>query len=278
MEQTHALEREARRPSLLPPRSWERPLLGGHFDPESSLSRCGEGRLRTEESWALGPESLTPARPADLPQVEVTKAYFAKQVDEISLQQADVVLVLQQEDGKQGVGGREGRRGDTGEGLSLGSMGEGLAEGPRQAGQARVWPHGHGSSPGPHQPAWDRGPEAPSDAPEVQDQKLCPSGGLCCFWDPTEAGRAGWSPETLSGPPGGGGGGLRGWGCRAGPSPVPGTRPHLPVSGSGWFYGERLRDGETGWFPEDFVQSITNRVAVESNMRRMERLRVETDV
>ncbi|XP_015425996.1 PREDICTED: rho guanine nucleotide exchange factor 16 [Myotis davidii] len=40
----------------------------------------------------------------------------------------------------------------------------------------------------------------------------------------------------------------------------------------------RLRDGETGWFPEDFVQSITNRVAVEGNMRRMERLRVETDV
>lgn len=46
----------------------------------------------------------------------------------------------------------------------------------------------------------------------------------------------------------------------------------------GWLYGERLRDGETGWFPEDFVQSITNRVAVEGNMRRMERLRVETDV
>ncbi|XP_036207435.1 rho guanine nucleotide exchange factor 16 [Myotis myotis] len=84
------------------------------------------------------------ANKGDLPQVEVTKAYFAKQVDEISLQQADVVLVLQQEDG--------------------------------------------------------------------------------------------------------------------------------------WFYGERLRDGETGWFPEDFVQSITNRVAVEGNMRRMERLRVETDV
>ncbi|KAK1340574.1 hypothetical protein QTO34_019145 [Cnephaeus nilssonii] len=40
----------------------------------------------------------------------------------------------------------------------------------------------------------------------------------------------------------------------------------------------RLRDGETGWFPEDFVQSITNHVAVEGNVRRMERLRVETDV
>ncbi|XP_037002900.2 rho guanine nucleotide exchange factor 16 [Artibeus jamaicensis] len=46
----------------------------------------------------------------------------------------------------------------------------------------------------------------------------------------------------------------------------------------GWLYGERLRDGETGWFPEDFARCITNRVAVEGNMRRMERLRLETDV
>ncbi|XP_066126735.1 rho guanine nucleotide exchange factor 16 [Saccopteryx bilineata] len=46
----------------------------------------------------------------------------------------------------------------------------------------------------------------------------------------------------------------------------------------GWFYGERLRDGETGWFPEDFAQCITSRVAAEGNVRRMERLRVETDV
>ncbi|XP_045715615.1 rho guanine nucleotide exchange factor 16 [Phyllostomus hastatus] len=46
----------------------------------------------------------------------------------------------------------------------------------------------------------------------------------------------------------------------------------------GWLHGERLRDGETGWFPEDFARCITNRVAVEGNVRRMERLRVETDV
>ncbi|XP_006885874.1 PREDICTED: rho guanine nucleotide exchange factor 16 [Elephantulus edwardii] len=46
----------------------------------------------------------------------------------------------------------------------------------------------------------------------------------------------------------------------------------------GWLFGERLRDGETGWFPEDFARSITSRVAVEDNVRRMERLRVETDV
>ncbi|KAM9242924.1 rho guanine nucleotide exchange factor 16 isoform 1-T2 [Dugong dugon] len=46
----------------------------------------------------------------------------------------------------------------------------------------------------------------------------------------------------------------------------------------GWLYGERLRDGETGWFPEAFARSITSRVAVEDNVRRMERLRMETDV
>lgn len=63
--------------------------------------------------------------------------------------------------------------------------------------------------------------------------------------------------------------------------PLPGAQhPALtcPYLGSGWLYGERLRDGETGWFPEDFARCITNRVAVEGNVRRMERLRVETDV
>lgn len=40
--------------------------------------------------------------PQELPQVEITKAYFAKQADEITLQQADVVLVLQEEDGECG--------------------------------------------------------------------------------------------------------------------------------------------------------------------------------
>lgn len=34
--------------------------------------------------------------------MEITKAYFAKQADEITLQQADVVLVLQEEDGEWG--------------------------------------------------------------------------------------------------------------------------------------------------------------------------------
>lgn len=60
-----------------------------------------------------------------------------------------------------------------------------------------------------------------------------------------------------------------------GTQPLPSPAPHLC---SGWVYGERLRDGETGWFPEDFARYITSRVAVEGNVRRMERLRVETDV
>lgn len=62
---------------------------------------------------------------------------------------------------------------------------------------------------------------------------------------------------------------------RGGDSRPPLSRARLH---SGWLHGERLRDGETGWFPESFAHSITSRVAVEGNVRRMERLRVETDV
>nr|XP_047923466.1 rho guanine nucleotide exchange factor 16 isoform X4 [Anser cygnoides] len=46
----------------------------------------------------------------------------------------------------------------------------------------------------------------------------------------------------------------------------------------GWCWGERLRDGERGWFPQSCARAITNRTAVECNVRRMERLRIETDV
>nr|XP_013799613.1 PREDICTED: rho guanine nucleotide exchange factor 16 [Apteryx mantelli mantelli] len=46
----------------------------------------------------------------------------------------------------------------------------------------------------------------------------------------------------------------------------------------GWLWGERLRDGERGWFPQSCARQITNRMAVECNVRRMERLRIETDV
>lgn len=46
----------------------------------------------------------------------------------------------------------------------------------------------------------------------------------------------------------------------------------------GWYQGERLRDGERGWFPESCAKEITSQVAVERNVKRMERLRLETDV
>ncbi|XP_075696844.1 rho guanine nucleotide exchange factor 16 [Rhinoderma darwinii] len=46
----------------------------------------------------------------------------------------------------------------------------------------------------------------------------------------------------------------------------------------GWYQGERLRDGERGWFPQSCAKEITNQTAVERNVKRMERLRIETDV
>ncbi|XP_063273259.1 rho guanine nucleotide exchange factor 16 [Prinia subflava] len=46
----------------------------------------------------------------------------------------------------------------------------------------------------------------------------------------------------------------------------------------GWCWGERLRDGQRGWFPQACARPITSRVAAEGNVRRMERLRIETDV
>lgn len=46
----------------------------------------------------------------------------------------------------------------------------------------------------------------------------------------------------------------------------------------GWCYGERLRDGERGWFPASCATQITNRTAMENNIQRMERLRKETNV
>uniref|UniRef100_A0A3B3STH5 Rho guanine nucleotide exchange factor (GEF) 16 n=1 Tax=Paramormyrops kingsleyae TaxID=1676925 RepID=A0A3B3STH5_9TELE len=45
----------------------------------------------------------------------------------------------------------------------------------------------------------------------------------------------------------------------------------------GWYYGERMRDGERGWFPASNTTEITDRVVAEGNMRRMRRLR-ETNV
>ncbi|XP_036386373.1 rho guanine nucleotide exchange factor 16-like [Megalops cyprinoides] len=46
----------------------------------------------------------------------------------------------------------------------------------------------------------------------------------------------------------------------------------------GWYYGERMRDGGRGWFPASCATEITDRTAVELNVRRMERLLKETNV
>ncbi|XP_043918904.1 rho guanine nucleotide exchange factor 16 isoform X2 [Protopterus annectens] len=46
----------------------------------------------------------------------------------------------------------------------------------------------------------------------------------------------------------------------------------------GWYQGERVRDGERGWFPQHCAKAITNDAALKQNVCRMKRLRVETDV
>ncbi|AWP09410.1 putative rho guanine nucleotide exchange factor 16 [Scophthalmus maximus] len=43
-------------------------------------------------------------------------------------------------------------------------------------------------------------------------------------------------------------------------------------------YGERMRDGERGWFPTSCATEITNPTAMENNVQRMKRLRKETNV
>ncbi|XP_077460550.1 rho guanine nucleotide exchange factor 16 [Stigmatopora argus] len=45
-----------------------------------------------------------------------------------------------------------------------------------------------------------------------------------------------------------------------------------------WCYGERMRDGERGWFPTNCATEITDPTAIEENMQRMKRLRKETNV
>uniref|UniRef100_A0A8C6K8G6 Rho guanine nucleotide exchange factor 26 n=1 Tax=Nothobranchius furzeri TaxID=105023 RepID=A0A8C6K8G6_NOTFU len=47
----------------------------------------------------------------------------------------------------------------------------------------------------------------------------------------------------------------------------------------GWYEGERLRDGEWGWFPGECVERITCQATIERNMQRMDRLQgLETNV
>ncbi|XP_017273220.1 rho guanine nucleotide exchange factor 16 [Kryptolebias marmoratus] len=45
-----------------------------------------------------------------------------------------------------------------------------------------------------------------------------------------------------------------------------------------WCFGERMRDGERGWFPADCATEITDPTAMENNVQRMKRLRKETNV
>ncbi|MEQ2175410.1 Rho guanine nucleotide exchange factor 26 [Goodea atripinnis] len=47
----------------------------------------------------------------------------------------------------------------------------------------------------------------------------------------------------------------------------------------GWYEGERLRDGESGWFPAECAEKITCQATIERNMQRMDRLQeLETNV
>ncbi|XP_054901732.1 rho guanine nucleotide exchange factor 26-like [Poeciliopsis prolifica] len=47
----------------------------------------------------------------------------------------------------------------------------------------------------------------------------------------------------------------------------------------GWYEGERLRDGEAGWFPAECGEEITCQATIERNMQRMNRLQgLETNV
>lgn len=51
-----------------------------------------------------------------------------------------------------------------------------------------------------------------------------------------------------------------------------------PLRSPDWCHGERMRDGERGWFPANCATEITNLTAMEHNVQRMKRLRKETNV
>lgn len=51
-----------------------------------------------------------------------------------------------------------------------------------------------------------------------------------------------------------------------------------PVLLAEWCYGERMRDGERGWFPASCATEITDPNTIENNVQRMKRLRKETNV
>lgn len=53
----------------------------------------------------------------------------------------------------------------------------------------------------------------------------------------------------------------------------------IPRLFSGWYEGERLRDGERGWFAASCAEQITCQATIERNMQRMNRLQgLETNV
>lgn len=51
------------------------------------------------------------------------------------------------------------------------------------------------------------------------------------------------------------------------------------LSSAGWYEGERLRDGERGWFPMECAKEITCQATIDKNVERMRRLLgLETNV
>ncbi|PIO15304.1 hypothetical protein AB205_0117890, partial [Aquarana catesbeiana] len=86
----------------------EEPHMCPPVPPASATNQCppiSANRMSDRARWITALEvkeenrRYSKSKSAALRQVEIIKAYMAKQPDEVSLQQADVVLVLQEEDG-----------------------------------------------------------------------------------------------------------------------------------------------------------------------------------
>lgn len=57
------------------------------------------------------------------------------------------------------------------------------------------------------------------------------------------------------------------------------SHPFSPLFSLGWYEGERLRDGERGWFLAECGAPITCAATIERNVQRMDRLKgLETNV
>lgn len=44
------------------------------------------------------------------------------------------------------------------------------------------------------------------------------------------------------------------------------------IIGAGWFFGERIRDGETGWFPANYTLEVANPHVRARNLKQRYRL------